>query len=169
MSPYPWRNLKTKPMYLKVRASFTLPSSPRPNVVNVIKMRPKMIVRFEPSQFLIMALKGAKTIWATENIEMISVTSNSDGLILSSQTYAGLLTKVGKNDATFNIIMFPTHSENRQDIAMRDFVSSLNSWAGFWSSSHAEQSVSSISTWILVCSLLMFDAHLSWLDNLLSD
>ena len=49
-----------------------------------MKKKPNIIVFFEPKAFLMSELNGAKTIWATENTEMIKLTSKPYNISLLS-------------------------------------------------------------------------------------
>jgi len=74
-------------MYLKVCGLSILAIAPRPNVVAVKRRNPIIIAFLAPSLFLIMALNGAKIIYATENIDKIRDTSSDSKVASSSETH----------------------------------------------------------------------------------
>ena len=88
--------------------------APIPQVVMVTRKNPKSIVFLLPKVFFIEALNGTNMIWATENTERIIPTSFASSAYPSPLVSHILLsTYVGRNDTTFYIIIFPTHSENK--------------------------------------------------------
>ena len=94
---------------------------PNPNVDIVINEKPKTTVFFEPMQFLIDELKGANNICAREKIDKIRETKNS----LTLAPFAHFLSaqKVGRKDASFNIIKLPMQRAIREENRMRLFTS----------------------------------------------
>ena len=86
--------------------------------MTVNRIKPITIAFFEPSFCFIDPLKGAKMIYATENIEMMRAISLSSkpALSLSTLSQSIALIYFGRIAMMLLIIMFPRDKEIRQAI-----------------------------------------------------